>query len=900
MKRFFGFFARYHLLANILMLAITLLGLRALSTLPRDVYPFVDLGQQVIVTHYPGASPEDVELKVTNRIEAELKTVGSIERFTSVSAENISIITVHIGADKSDGRLAEIKQEVRDAVRSISDLPGELEALPHVADIDVSTIPILEIGIIGDVPYSVLQANARRLERVLEDVAGVKFIERFGWQAREIQVEVSPDKLYDYRVPLQEIVASIKARNIRGTGGSFESFTSDKNIVTLAQFSAPEEAGDVVVRGGFDGPLIRISDLAVIHDSFKEPRDFGRINGEKGILLQLFKESDADVIRVAGEIQRTLEERTELLDAGIRVVSSKDASRLVKSRVEMVTSNGLMGFFLVFCILALTLSAGTALWVSLSLPIVLLGVVALLPVFGLGIDTLMLTSMVLVLGIIVDDSIIVSESIYRQYEKGKSPVNAAIDGLDEVFFPVLTTMLTTVMAFAPMFFMSGIMGKFIFVMPLTICLTLFVSLVESTLILPSHLAFSLEGTREGKPGGKEVRLMRYVEFYYSGFLMRVLRLRYFLMLLFLALLAGSLWLGFHYLGFELFSKSAADGFYVKVEAPPGTSLKRTEELIAELENIIAEIPADELDSYVTHGGRKTHDKEAPLTGDNVAVVIVVLSPFQERSRTAAEIVDSVRVKAKALEAHMTIVYEIANDGPPVGRPITINIVGVDDVKRAEAAEQIEAYLQSNVGVSDVARSDRQGKEELRVVLDYGKLARLGLTAADVAQTIRLAYDGEEVTSVRYGEDDVGFRVLLEQKARAQPIVFHDIAVPNRQGRLVKLSQVASFAQGPGPLEVQHYNGLRATTVTADTAGSVSPEAVVRQLFDKLQLVTRYPDLQFKIGGEAKEAAESMRAQVFALGLALLGIYLMLSVFFNSLIQPLVVLIAVPFGIVGVI
>ncbi len=406
----------------------------------------------LITTAYPGASPEDVELNVTNKIEKELKEVTGIKRYQSWSQENVS--TIHIALDPDEDE-EDVEREVREAVSRVNDLPREVEESPLVTELGTTSIPMIEVGLAGDLPYRELREIARRFEKKLENVEGVARVTRFGYRAREVRIAVSPDKLVDQEVSLIEIIDAISGRNVRGTGGSLESYTSERNIVTLAQFREPLEVRDAIVRKTFDGPPIRVKDLAVISDDFEDEKVRSRLNGQAAISFIAYKKKSADIIRAVEAIHTLVEHEQQYLPEGVEMLISNDESKLVKGRFEIVMKNGLIGLALVMLVLATFLNLRIAFWVALGIPVAILGVIFLLPVFDSFLDTVTMTAMVLVIGIIVDDAIIVAENIYSFHERGLSPVDAAVKGVSTVFKPVLTTICTTIVVFSPLFRVPG-------------------------------------------------------------------------------------------------------------------------------------------------------------------------------------------------------------------------------------------------------------------------------------------------------------------------------------------------------------------------------------------------------------------------------------------------------------
>lgn len=896
MKSFFRFFAERHKLATLITIMTVMLGLSTLVGIKRDIYPQVDFDMMSIMTRYPGASPEDVELNVTNKIEEELKSITGIDKTTSISVENVSAIIVTIDIDASDQD--KIKNEIREAVGRVTDLPPEVTESPLVTELSTALMDVIEVGLSGDIPYRELREQARLLEKKLKNVPGVSRLDRFGYRSREIKVEVSPGAAKKYQIPLREIISAIQGRNIRGTTGTFESYTSEKNLVTLAQFRDPLQVGDVIVRSTFEGPLVKVKDLAIVKDDFEDERILSRLNGEAAISFLVFISESADAIRTCDAIKELVEKERKQLPEGVEILHINDESRYVRDSFDVVLSNGWIGLVLVLLLLTIFLNFRTAFWVALGIPVALLGTVFMLPLFGMYLDTITLSGMILVIGIIVDDAIIIAENIARRREKGDAPIEAAVEGIREVFRPVVTTILTTFLVFAPMFFMPGLFGKYIVPIPLAISLALFISLGEAMVALPAHLVPGLRRESAKSTGHRWFNVLRNR---YRSYVYHILRFRYVLIPLFIVLLAGSLWYAGNYMKFILFPSEMADSFFMFIELPTGTSLQATSDKVSEIEELIAGIPEDELASFNTRIGTDYSEIFVMAESENCAVARVRLTPFSERSRNAGQIVEELRQKTNEIEGIEEIAYFTESGGPPVGKPVNIRVVGSNDDLRKRLADSLETFLASIEGVKDIARDDKPGKDQVEIQIDYDRLSRLGLTVADVAQNVRIAYDGEVVTSVRYGDEDVDFRIMIQEKARKKLSYLTELPIPNRQGRLIPLKEVAALKTGPGPSDYRHYDGERSVTVEADIdANVITPLDVTEAVFDHFDIDRDWPDLQLGLGGEAFETEESMAGLFRAFIIAVIAIYFLLVILFNSFSQPFLVMVAIPFGIIGVI
>ncbi|GAK58265.1 acriflavin resistance protein [Candidatus Vecturithrix granuli] len=899
MKSFFKFFAERHLLANLMTIMVFLMGIASLININRSELPKVDIGEVVITTRYPGASAEDVELNVTNKIEEELKTITGIKQITSTSMENSSLIDVMIADDVSD--LKDVQTEIREAVARVTDLPSEVTEAPTVTEIKTALMPVIEVGMTSEtLAYADLREYARRLEKKLKNIPGVAKVDNYGYLAREIRVEISPDSIMKYRLPLSQVIAAIQARNIRASGGSLESYTSEKNVVTLSQFRDPMDVGDVIVRSTMDGAIIRIKDLAVIYDEFEEERIIPRINGKKAISFVMTKDENADIVRTVDAVKALVDEEKQNLPDTIEFLYTNDVSTSVRDKFEIVKNNGIMGLILVLVVLSAFLNIRSSFWVAVGIPFSMLGVLILLPLFDVDLDSITMTAMVIVIGIIVDDAIVISENIFQRREKGDAPLEAAVNGVHEVYLPVLASVTTTLVAFLPMFFMKGMMGKFVYVIPLTITLALSVSLLESLLILPAHILPGLTAQSGGKKRSFGRTWFRPIRDRFKKLIYFLLKLRYLVLLISIAILVGALIYAVTSMDFVLFASKGAEKFFVIVELPIGTSLQATADKIKEVEAVISSLPEDELEAYTSRVGASSTDI-INVESEHVAFLTVDLTPFSQRQRLAEQIVEDVRAQLQQIEdiEHLTFYLEVG--GPPTGKPIEIRVVGSDDYLRTQLANDVVAYLKTIEGAKDLDRDDKAGKDEININIHYERLARYGLTVADIAQNVRIAYDGQVVTSVRYGDEDVEFRVIVQEDFRQRFDYLKSLRIPNSQGELIALEEVSSLELGPGTSTFRHYDGDRSITITGEVdQEKTTPIQVTNAVLNHFHLSRDYPGMQLHVGGEAEESQKAMIELVLSFGLAALGIYFLLMLLFDSISQPFMVILSIPFGLAGVI
>lgn len=897
MKKVFEFFAKRHLLANVFIILVLLLGIGTTMRIKREINPEVDFGTMRITTRYPGASAEDVELNVTNKLEEELKNISGVREISSVSMENLSLIIVDLEPDISNKD--EVKDEVRNAVDRVTELPPEVTEAPLVIDLKSNYFPVVEVGLAGDIPYSELRELARFYEKKLNDIEGVGKVEAYGLFDREVKVEIEPNALRRYMISLREVIGAIQQRNVRASAGTFESYTSEKNVVTLAEFDVPQQVGEVIVKSSFDGPLIKVKDLAIVREDFKEPNIISRVNGTSAISFLIYKKKTADVIRTVDRVKEFVASQSGQLPKGVKVLYSNDYSRYVNKTFNVVRNNGLIGLVLVIIVLTIFLNRRISIWVAIGIPVALLGTIAVLPIFGFFLDAVTLSAMILVLGIIVDDAIIVSEKIASRRAMGDSPVDAAVNGLNEVFYPVLTTVITTIVAFAPLAFMPGIFGEFVKTPPVVVSAALLISLAEVVIALPAHMVSTFKKAPNTCGAGGCRTWFNPIQEGYEKFLLKLLKFRYVLIILFIMALIGTIYYASTEMDFILFPSKGADELQVQIELPVGNSLEATSDKVKEIEEIIMELDETELASFVTRIG--VSGTFSTMENQNAANITINLTPATERKRDADQIAEVLRAKSDSLEGFREVLYRVYSGGPPIGKPIELKIAGDSDSLRRVVADSVVAFLKGVEGVKDIDRDDKLGKQQVEIIPDFEKLSRYGITVADIARNLRIAYDGEIVTSVRYGDEDVDFRVIMQESVRENPKYLSSLYIPNMQGRLIPLREIARFKTSPGPSDYRHYEGERITTVEADVNRAViTPVEATNMVKEYFDLKSDFPGTRFVITGEAQETMESFMGLLQAFAIAIIAIYFILMVLFNSPTQPFLVMIAIPFGMIGVI
>lgn len=898
MTNIVSFFIKRPKVANLVLFIIVFVGIISAISLRRQGYPTIEFDIIKITTEYWGASPEDVEINVTEIIEDELIEVEDIDEMKSLSMENLSVIFVYISPDATN--TTKVKNDIRDAVDRVTGFPAEVTDKPKVDEIRSTSAAVMEVALMGNIPEIQLRKYAKDLENDLKEVKGIGIIDKIGYRKREVHIEANQEKIEERYVSLGEIMDAIRARNVRTTGGSLESYVSEKKIVTFAEYDDPMEVKDVVIRSTFTGQRVRIEDVSIVKEGFEEHDIIPRSNGRNCITLAIRSQESADIIDLSKDVHKIVKNFREGLPKGVAVEIMYDNSDYTKSLLSMVRMNGIIGFILVLVVILFFLDWKSAFWTAFGIPISICGAFILFAPLGITINMITLSALVLVLGMLVDDAIVISENVYRYKESGMESVEATIEGVKNVFWPVTASILTTILAFMPMLFMTGLIGKFLVGIPLVVMLMLGFSLLESTCFLPTHIAHV-------KPPKKKSRHSRWMETAIKWYKKRLAWclanrkkvLSFYVAIFIVILTATSLWMKF-----ILFPSEDPDVFHITIETPQGMPLSQTAEKIREVEQIIEEVvPKDQMQSYITRIGNHDTDVYGGTAGnyDNYALVTVYLKPAEDRDIIAEEIIETVDEKVKALDGYHRLYVAAQDEGPPVGKPVTVIYTTDNDKLREKFEKNTMDFLKGIKGVYGVETDNIPGKDELRLILDYDQMARLGLTALEVAKTVRAAFDGEIVTSIRKGGEEINFRVRLKdpKKFRSEGVLHLHVA--NQLGKLVPLNSFARFDETVGPAVLHHYDGRRSITVTAEVDTDITTSGEVNEMVEDkfMPQVRKHAGFKMELGGEEKKTQESMASFYFALMVALVAIYCLLVVLFDSFTQPILIMSAIPFALIGV-
>ena len=891
MKTLVKFFLERPILVNIIVLLVFGYSLTSISKMKKEAFPELALGRFVITTIYPGASAGDIELNVTLPIEETLREVEGIQELKSYSRESVSIVDITANENYEKQELQRMYMDIDSALSTVKNLPSGLDNKPILEEISSSDLPVVEITFSGE--YKDLIQFLPKVEDEIAGINGIASVTRIGLGDEEVHILVDPLEAKKNYVDLLMIANAIKKRNIHGSGGTLQSFTDEKKIVSYEKFNTPEEVLNTNILMSQDGFGVKLKNVATIEYKEKDTKLIVRNNGKRGASLLIKKQSTADILKTIDSVSEYLDKLQ--LPAGVSFKKLNDGSKLTRNRIQLVMGNAIVGFILVVISLFIVFDIKTALWTGFGIPFTLLTCLVILYSKGLTLNMFVLGGFILVIGMLVDDAIVIAETINRNLENGLPPIEAASSAVAEVWKPVIASSATTMVAFSPLVSLGGLPGKFIWMIPLVVILCLTISLFESFFLLPVHLS---EGKH--KPIEKKQFILKLEEMY-RGLLQLTFRNKKKFLLSIFVLLVSTFLIGKFLLKKEPFPQEGAEGFIVSLVLPKGSSLERTETVVKKIEEELLKLPEIELDGFSARVGTNSENNATEIGSQaNAGVIFVYLKPYQNRKRTAEEIRESIKLKLdevikKEVDNFTT---KIIRFGPPLGRPFEIRVVSNDSEIRKSKMEEIKKYLSTIGGIYDIDDDELEGKGELNLVINHDLLSRSGLTVEDLMNSFHIAYEGLVVTDIVTLDKTLEFRLKLNEKARSDINFIYKLPLLNKLGQEINLKQILTVSESKSLEEMKHIDRKRFGAVFGNLdRGKITPEEVMLKVKEKFPSGETY---KIDYSGEPIENQKIFKNLGVAAIIALLSVYLIIVFIFNSFFKPFIVILAIPFGIIGVI
>ncbi len=867
--------------------------------MPKEIFPVIPLDRIHITTIYQDVASEEIEKTVTIPIENVIQGIDGIKEIRSQSMEGRSFIELDIELGRD---LKKIAQDVENEINRMEDFPEDAED-PIVTDIE-SEFPVIFLSVSGDKDELILREIADELEDRILDLPGVSKVIKQGYRDREIWIEIDPDRLYAYGLSIDKVVNVLRGRNFNLPGGTIKGEKEEIILRTVGEYDNLREIEDTVLLRRKDGKHVYIRDVGTVRETFEEETFYGRMNGSRSINLIVLKRRTGDTIKIANGVKKIKEEILSELPPSVSITISQDSSRWIKNRLKTMYNNGAIGLILVCLLLFLFLNGQMAFWTAVGIPASFLGAVIVMELNGMTINMLTLFSFILALGLVVDDSIVVTENVYRHLLRGTSQVEATVIGTQEVFAPVVSATLTTIAAFVPMLLMSGMMGKFMAVIPIVVTFSLISSLIECLLVLPSHLADFVRLPKNRSHKKIEGRFITFLRKKYITLLSYCLRNRYKFIGLVLLVALGVGYYAKNYMDFILFRAKDIPGFFIELETPEGTKLKETGRVLKEVEKEVAKLSPADLDSFSTLvGAQFDYHRGIMNPGTNLGQIYVELKDFDAPGRRNGFLVlKELRDKLQFIPGAQSLTVKEVNWGPPVGAPIEIKIRGKDYEILNRITQEVKQYLSTIEGIKDIKDDYKPGKWEMRIKVKEDKAAIYDLDVATIALAVKTSIGGTKANEIREGKDEIDLIVKLQENFRNNIEYIKNLKIENQFGELIPLNNVAEIDWEMGLTAINRKDQRRTITVSAevDTDIITSNEAnrLIAEHFADLSL--RYPGYSLSFGGEHEEQQESIRSLIRAFIVAILLIYLILGNLFKSFFQPFMVMFAIPLGFIGVV
>jgi len=919
---------------NLIMVFIIVAGLYTVLNMKRELFPQFSLDMINIGVTYPGASPEEVEEGICIKIEEKLKSLEDVKTMYSTALEGHGSVTLELAAGT---QISEKLDEIRTLIDQIDSFPDQAED-PVIIEIK-NNDPAIYLAIYGDVDEKVLRDTAEKIRDDLVETDTISLANLIGVRNYEISVEVSEKNLQRFNLSFDQVAMAVKTGSLDLPGGKIKTKGGEFLVRAKGKLYTGEEFERIPVLTKEDGTTIKLSDVATIIDGFEDTDIKARFNGKPAALVVVRRTDSQDTIAISKTVKDYIKTHKDSLPNGITLGYWFDMADMVQGRIDLLLKNGLQGILLVFIVLALFLDLGLAFWVSSGIPISFMGAFLVLNYFGASINMLSLFGFIMTLGILVDDAIIVGENVYTHYKMGKPAKTAVIDSIAQIGAPVVMAITTTIVAFTPLMHIAGIMGKFIYIMPQAVICILAFSLVEAFIILPAHLDHALTPPKKNKVliyrlcffwlewlkkdildshGWVRDRIERgltgFIRSIYTPVLKYCVRNRYFTLAMGFGILIVSigLLLGGH-VPFVFFPKTDSNWIVSEIIYPLGTPFEATEKTIKKIEKGAFELNdffrdrvlgGEDLivNNFSQVGIIPRRDWKPGVYGGHCGEAwIEILSASKRPDIPAPEVTAKWRELTGDILGSEQLTFSIIGGGPG-GNPIEIQLKGKNLAQLEFAADELKQEIAKYPGTFDITDNFRPGKMEKRIHIKKGAKS-LGITMADIATQIRQAYYGDEVLKIQRGKDDIKVMVRYSQKERESEASIDELRIRTRDGREIPLNQVADIEMKRGYSTIQRVDRKRIITVISDINEDI---ANAREIVEDLKmnyldtLVNRFPGVTFDLEGQAKRTEESIDSLKLGFSLAAMVIFLLLASQFRSYVQPIIIMTAIPFGLIGAI
>ncbi|MEE8506162.1 MAG: efflux RND transporter permease subunit [Kiloniellales bacterium] len=903
------YFAAHPTAANLLMVALIVAGLAALPGLKRETLPDFSTDSVEARVVYPGAAAREVEEAVCRRLEDAVEAVADIDEVRCEAREGLAIATVDL---REGGDLSRFLSEVKTEIDAIDDLP-ELAEAPVVRELN-RTEQVISIAVTGPMSESSLKVYAEELKDRLVRLPEVSQVEVQGFSERQIRISLDALALRQFGLSVAEVAATVARQSIDLPAGAVETGERDVLVRFADQRRSPLAFEDLVVGAGASGAEIRLGQIAEIDDRFARAEERVLFNGARAALLQVSKTKAQDTVAVKEAVEAFVAEERRRAPPAVTLVLTRDVASVVQDRLRMLLKNGWQGLALVLLVMWLFFTLRYSFWVAMGLPVSFLGSIFVMTLLGLSINMLTMVALLIAVGVIMDDAIVIAENIATQGRLGKDPLEAAIEGTRQVGTAVLSSFLTSVCVFLPLAFLAGDLGKVLRVVPIVLIVTLAVSLVEAFLILPRHMVHAGAHAASGASGGRfrrgfESGFSRLREAGVGRLVDAAVSWRYLTLgLVVMAFLVSlGMFAGGH-VKFRAFPDLDGDVIEARILLPQGTPLARTERVVARI-GAALERTGVALAARLPEGAplvrnvlvRYNANADSFETGPHLATVTADLIGGEARDLPLDEILNLWRREAGVVPDVLALTFKEPQFGP-AGAPIEIRFQGADLDELKAAAGELAAWLGRYAGVADLIDDLRPGKPEARLRLREGATT-LGLDANAVASQLRAAFHGSTAADIQVGPESFEIDLQLSRVDQDSLADLENFSITLPGGAQVPLSAVARMSFDRGPARIARIDGRRTVTLRGD----IDPRrANVNEILADTrarflpELSRRYPGITVALEGETAAQQETQASMIRGFLLGLLGVFLLLSLQFRDYVEPVIVMLAIPFALIGVV
>jgi hydrophobic/amphiphilic exporter-1 (mainly G- bacteria), HAE1 family len=898
------FFTGHPTIANLLMILFLTAGLFVGPTLLRETFPRADLNKVEILIPYPGARPEDVETAICELVENALDAVTGIDTQSCESRESSAraIVKMREG-DNFQSFVADVKSEIE----AITEFPDRAE--PAQIKVQGQTDFVASVAITGPDTRPDLKDYAEQIRTRMLRWGGIPKVDIKGFSSRELRIGLNPAALQQFGVSVSDVARIVQLESLDQPTGSLESSAETLLIRVVEERRDVAQLAALIVRSSANGGQVRLGDIATITERFALSDDLITFDGKTAAVLNISKTRAEDALDIVDTLAAFLEAERQQAPPGVTMAITSDAASVVRDRLSLVVINGLQGLGLVFLVLWLFFGFRFSFWVAMGLPVSFMGGVALMGFVGYSLNLMTTLGLLIVIGLLMDDAIVIAENIARLREKGRSAFEAAVEGAAQVFPNVLASFATTAMIFGSLAFLKGDLGAVLRVVPVVMLFVLMVSLIEAFLILPHHLVHTLENPpNEGGLRKRVDRAMTYTRDRLIGPMVDfTIRFRYAtagvslaVLLVSVAMLAGG------YLKFSAFPELDGDTIVARVLLPQGTPLERTQQVVERLESGLVVINADLAPEQPNGADLVRHvtvsygvNRDAFETGAHVVTVSVDLLASNIRTLRPDEIMQRWRSAVGTVPDVISLKYTEPSIGP-AGAAIDMRLKGDDLNALKVAATELKDWIWQYEGVTSVLDDLRPGKREMRIALS-GAAGPMGVNAAMIADQLRAAYFGTSISEMQVNGQLLEVTAQFSEVTRGNYKQFDDFIITRPDGSFVPLSVVATIEVGQGFSRINRENGIRTVTVQGTINASVAnANAIVGDIKTRFipGLLERHPGVSLSVEGQNAEAGKTQQSMVKGFGIGLIGVFLLLSFLFRSYIEPLVVMLIIPLSLTG--